>query len=502
MHDSEIVAAIAAGDADALAAAYDRYAAPLHAFCRSLLTDPAEAAGAVQDTFVIAAARLAGLHDRDCLKSWLFAVARNECHRRLRALSPAAGPDEADGRTGGPAGYGPDLERAEPPEMVSWAFAELDPGNREVVELSLRQDLSGEDLALALGLSVSQADALTARACGQFESFLGAALVASTGRVSCAKLDELLVDWDGRLTGPMRDRVARHIRRCGTCSARRDRELEPALLLSLGPAMSAARGQRNQVLALISSGAPGAAAYRTAVADRAGAFAQSGFPAPSEPPAPGRRLRRPAPALIAAAAAVVALGAVLLGVGLHHSHRPVSATAALGSKIASSRAHTPLSPRVASRRVSSSRARGARNAAPALAAVTPTVSVSVTPTASVRVPPTPSRSPRPSLSPSPSSSPPPSSGTLGVSPTSVTLTVPVAGGPASGSFTLTANGGPVSYAVTVPAQYAGTLAVSSSGGSLAAGGSVTISVTWQSTAAVQTTLSVAPGGQAVSVSYP
>jgi hypothetical protein len=44
--------------------------------------------------------------------------------------------------------------------------------------------------------------------------------------------------------------------------------------------------------------------------------------------------------------------------------------------------------------------------------------------------------------------------------------------------------------------------VSSSGGSLAAGGSVTISVTWQSTAAVQTTLSVAPGGQAVSVSYP
>ncbi len=89
-----------------------------------------------------------------------------------------------------------------------------------------------------------------------------------------------------------------------------------------------------------------------------------------------------------------------------------------------------------------------------------------------------------------------------MSPTSVTLTVPVSGGPASGSFTLTANGGPVTYAVTVPAQYAGTLAVSSSGGSLAAGASVTISVTWQSTAALQTTLSVAPGGQAVSVTYP
>jgi len=501
MHDSEIVAAIAAGDADALAAGYDRYAAPLHAFCRSLLTDPAEAAGAVQDTFVIAAARLAGLRDRDCLKPWLFAVARNECHRRLRVLSPAAGPDEADDRTRDPAGYGPDLERAEPPELVSWAFAELEPGTREVVELSLRQDLSGENLAIALGLSVRQADALAARACDRFESSLGASLVASTGRLSCAKLDEVLADWDGHLTGPLRDRVGRHIRRCSTCTARQDRELEPALLLSLGPAMSAARGQRNQVLGLITSGAPGAVGYRTAVADRAGAFAESGFPAPSEPPAPRRRLRRPAPALMAAAvaAAVVALGAVLLGVGLHHSHRPVSATAALGSKIASSRAHTPLSPRVASRRASS-RARDAQDAAPALAGVTPTVSVSVTPTASVPVPPRPSRSPRPS--PSPSSSPPPSSGTLSVSPTSVTLTVPASGGPASGSFTLTANGGPVTYAVTVPAQYAGTLAVSSSGGSLAAGASVTISVTWQSTAALQTTLSVAPGGQAVSVTYP
>jgi hypothetical protein len=59
----------------------------------------------------------------------------------------------------------------------------------------------------------------------------------------------------------------------------------------------------------------------------------------------------------------------------------------------------------------------------------------------------------------------------------------------------------VSYTVTVPAQYAGTLAVSPASGSLTAGASVTISVSWQSSAALQTTLSVGPGGQAVSVSY-
>src|SRR5260370_659475 len=37
MRDSEVVAAIVAGDPDGLAEAYDRYAAPLYAYCRSLL---------------------------------------------------------------------------------------------------------------------------------------------------------------------------------------------------------------------------------------------------------------------------------------------------------------------------------------------------------------------------------------------------------------------------------------------------------------------------------
>src|SRR5579862_7579720 len=84
MRDSEIVAAVVAGDPAGLAAAYDRYAGPVYAFCRALLTEPADAADAVQDTFVIAAAKLGALRDPERLRSWLYAVARNECHRRLR----------------------------------------------------------------------------------------------------------------------------------------------------------------------------------------------------------------------------------------------------------------------------------------------------------------------------------------------------------------------------------------------------------------------------------
>ena len=89
MLDREIVAAIVAGDPAGLAAAYDRYAPSLYAYCQSLLTEPADAADAVQDTFIIAAAKLSALRDQDRLRPWLYAVARNECYRRLRAAGSA-----------------------------------------------------------------------------------------------------------------------------------------------------------------------------------------------------------------------------------------------------------------------------------------------------------------------------------------------------------------------------------------------------------------------------
>ena len=76
--------------------AYDKYASPLYTYCRSLLREPADAADAVQDTFVIAASRLAGLRDRERLRPWLYAVARNECRRRMResAAEVISAPDE------------------------------------------------------------------------------------------------------------------------------------------------------------------------------------------------------------------------------------------------------------------------------------------------------------------------------------------------------------------------------------------------------------------------
>ena len=60
MDDREIVTAILTGDPAGLAGAYDKYAAHLYGYCRWMLHDPADAAGALQHTFVIAVTRLRG----------------------------------------------------------------------------------------------------------------------------------------------------------------------------------------------------------------------------------------------------------------------------------------------------------------------------------------------------------------------------------------------------------------------------------------------------------
>src|ERR1700685_3816250 len=88
MQDSEVAASFAGDRTDGLAEAYDRYADPLYKSCLAFLGEPAEAADAVQDTFVIAAARLADLREPSRLRAWLYAVARNECQRITRPGRP------------------------------------------------------------------------------------------------------------------------------------------------------------------------------------------------------------------------------------------------------------------------------------------------------------------------------------------------------------------------------------------------------------------------------
>ena len=414
MDDREIVRAIATGDPAGLAEAYDKYAESLHGYCHMMLNEPEDAADAVQDTFVIAAARLGGLRDPRKLRPWLYAVARNECHRCLRAT--AAGLDEAGdparpARPAGPAGPSADAdessERAELRRLVRAALDGLNPGEREVIELGLRHDLHGADLAAVLGVPRNQAHALASRARGQLEKALGTLLVARTGRRACRELDLLLDGWDGRLTGLTRMRVRRHIGQCDVCTDRKHGTLRPAALYGMAPMAALPGVLREEVLGLCADVGPLAQSYRQDVLQRAGEFRPNGFPQAIRPP----RQRLLVLSGVAAAAgiliAVVATGIVtVLALGGSHTPRPASA-ARSGNPQASAVASVTASPGSAG---AASPSLSPTASAPAITIVPPAAAVpSASPTkakpsrsATSSVPPSPTPTPRrPTPTPTP-----------------------------------------------------------------------------------------------------
>jgi hypothetical protein len=89
--DATIIAAIAAGDLDGLAAALERYAAALYEYCYALA--PTAAAEVVRDTFVLAWCRADSL-DPARLFAWLQVVAGNECLRVTLTEGTAGAPAE------------------------------------------------------------------------------------------------------------------------------------------------------------------------------------------------------------------------------------------------------------------------------------------------------------------------------------------------------------------------------------------------------------------------
>jgi len=508
MDDGEVVAAIVAGDPRGIAEAYDRYAMPLYAYCRSLLREPADAADAVQDTFLIATAKLGGLKDPAKLRSWLYAVARNECLRQLRSGLTTSAFDEAVNMPAESADVGSAAEQAELRDLVRDALGGLNPAERDVVELSLAHGLQGEELADALGVSRNHAHALLSRARGQLERSLGVLLVARAGRDACSTLDTALAGWDGQLTVLIRKRVSRHIERCEICGERKRRELSPALFAGAVPMVALVPGFREQVLGLCTDHTAVGLARRANVATRAGTFGPAGFPRPlSLPGAPGwpHALRHSHAAVASTATAVAAAGvsAVLFIGGAQHGQNPAAgargspapgavAGARGGPSHGSGNGTAPGGGGSSGLPPSSGGSGGAT--APGLAAGSGTPGKPGTPGATGTTGSagsgTGSSSPRSSAS-SPS---PVTQGTLTVSQTRLVLVA--VNGQGVGTFTLTAKGGPVSgYSISVPSG----LTVSPASGSLASGASVTITVHSTSLITLDKQLTISPGGATVTV---
>lgn len=153
-----------------IADAYDLYADQLYAYCRFFARDPADAGEVLENIFLVAAGRGAALPLDGQLRTWLFAVARNECLRRIWSRRTAPGavrePGGAEGRT----------ER----ELLTAAASGLAPGERDLVAL-LWHGLDADDVAAVLGIAREDSFARLETALGHLEEAAKALLAAGSG---------------------------------------------------------------------------------------------------------------------------------------------------------------------------------------------------------------------------------------------------------------------------------------------------------------------------------
>jgi RNA polymerase sigma factor (sigma-70 family) len=525
MSDSEIVASIVAGNPEGLAAAYDSYAGDLFGYCQSLLHDPNDAADAVQDTFVIAVSKLAGLRDPERLRAWLFAVARNECLHRLKSRHAATPLQDAPEPVDDSVDVGVEAERAETVALLRAAVGGLNDGERDVIN-QLWHGLDVPEAAAVLGVSRNHAYSLFSRARDQLEASVAVLLVGRAGRADCATLDSLLRDWDGRLTALLRKRVGRHIDRCPVCSDRRRRELTPALLYGLSPAallaVAALRkisvltggkpgglpsGVRDTVLHLATDPASHATAYAQVTGRSTQSFGGNGFPKPPHHGFLGVAPRAHMPFTVVGGTAVAAAATIAVAVVVPHmqpTQRPSGGGLTLGAPVpgglapAGATSDGPSSGTPATRPGTGAAATqgspGAHASGAPLAASASGQGSTGPATAPGSGPPATVTAGTPTATAGTPADGPLSAGTLSVSPTTVLLS-PLLGG----SLTLTASGGPVSWSISEPASLLGELTVAPASGTLSAGSSVTVAITVSGLVSLDTQLTVQPGGQAVTV---
>jgi RNA polymerase sigma-70 factor (ECF subfamily) len=164
--DGELMARAQQGDRPAFDELVRRHERAIYAYARRCLGDQVRAADATQDAFVRAYTYRASFKpEAGSVRGWLFTVAANGIRDLLRERRDAARPIEdaaslASSTEDGLAAF----ERVEVSEGVAQAVLALEPEHQEVIALRYVSELSFEEVARVLGITVGAAKMRAARA--------------------------------------------------------------------------------------------------------------------------------------------------------------------------------------------------------------------------------------------------------------------------------------------------------------------------------------------------
>ncbi|MEU5422800.1 sigma-70 family RNA polymerase sigma factor [Streptomyces sp. NPDC020799] len=465
---------------------YDPHLDGLFTYCLSVLCEHDSATAALGEVLAIAERRA----DRapagdDVRRSWLYALARWACLRRL--AEPGGKPGEREGAAA-------DEHRRRELALLAWPEAAgTTAEQREALELAVRHGLSAHEVAAVLRLEGDAARTLLSSAACEVERTRTALAVVESGR--CPVVARFAGDTRVLLGTALRRELVRHVDECADCRRTAERatagEPWPGTSAS-SAALPVIEAPRDAVHAAVSA-AVSARTQRGAAAPPYPRFDRRGFPVdPKDRVARRGRLRSRAitTTVVATvvAAPVLALWAAYRGApSTGEAQNPTSVTA----EEAASPAVYPPGEDPADKRIGSRASTG--NAVPG-------VSVSVIGPDGRPVP-VPEEQPG-GVPPSPSGSAvplpgPPSAPARG--PGRLTITAQPSG--KTTLITLTASGGePVPWSMTTKAPW---LRLSRTGGVLWPGQSITVVVEvdaanepagrWSARVAV------APGGTAVTI---
>lgn len=164
--DLELLEGLKAGTEAAYEALLDRFQQPVYSLVQRLIDDPSEASDVTQDVFLKVFRNVGAFRGQSSLKTWIYRIAVNEGHNRRRWFGrhrrPEVGLESDDNNGHGWLEHLNDPSRS-PYEMVlnaerraaiEQALAEMNPVFRSAVVLRDLEDLSYEEIADILDVSI------------------------------------------------------------------------------------------------------------------------------------------------------------------------------------------------------------------------------------------------------------------------------------------------------------------------------------------------------------
>ena len=177
--DRDLIAAASKGQVAAFVSLIDRYRDVRTRFAMRMLGDHDAADEALQTAFVRAFQTIGRYQDADRFEEWLFRIIINEC--RTRALRRAVQSRRPSGEVDALADWRAAVAGNDDGADVQRAIDQIDPINREAFLLQYVEELTYPQIASLTGVSVITLERQVDRA--------------------CARLRELLPDWQGEKTG-------------------------------------------------------------------------------------------------------------------------------------------------------------------------------------------------------------------------------------------------------------------------------------------------------------